>query len=73
RRGSTTPPSAASPHHKPHSLTTVSLDLKSSAFATNIAIGVRAISGVNDVTLPDTHPVIEQLRKEFMAIPGDEL
>ncbi|QIY77638.2 integrase core domain-containing protein [Streptomyces sp. RLB1-33] len=30
RPGSTTQPSARNPHHKPHSLTTVSLDLKSS-------------------------------------------
>lgn len=31
RHGSTTRPSAGKPHHKPHSITTVSLDLKSSA------------------------------------------
>ncbi|WP_425573607.1 transposase, partial [Streptomyces aureus] len=30
RPGSTTRPSGANPHHKPHSVTTVSLDLKSS-------------------------------------------
>ncbi|MEU3176587.1 glycosyltransferase, partial [Streptomyces sp. NPDC007000] len=30
RRGSTTRPSAGNPHHKPHNVTTVSLDLKSS-------------------------------------------
>jgi transposase InsO family protein len=35
RHGSTTRPSAASPHHKPHSVTTVSLDLKSSAAPAN--------------------------------------
>lgn len=41
------------------------------AFATNIGIGVRAISGVDDVVLPDSHPVIEQLRKEYSELSGD--
>ncbi|AXI78154.1 aminotransferase class IV family protein [Peterkaempfera bronchialis] len=42
-------------------------------FATNIGIGVRAISGVDDLVLPGSHPVIEQLRKEYDELPGDPL
>ncbi|MFE9427923.1 aminotransferase class IV family protein [Kitasatospora sp. NPDC006697] len=41
------------------------------AFATNVGIGVRAISGVDGLALPATHPVIEQLRKEYNEVPGD--
>ncbi|MFI2609692.1 aminotransferase class IV family protein [Kitasatospora sp. NPDC018619] len=43
------------------------------AFATNIGIGVRAISAVDNVVYPDAHPVIEQLRKEYTELPGDLL
>ncbi len=41
------------------------------AFATNVGIGVRAVGGVDDLVLPATHPVIEQLRKEYTELPGD--
>ncbi|MFI7356071.1 restriction endonuclease, partial [Streptomyces avidinii] len=44
RRGSTTRPSAGNPHHKPHSVTTVSLDLKSSD-----APAVNSLDGLNEV------------------------
>ncbi|MFG2848510.1 aminotransferase class IV family protein [Kitasatospora sp. NPDC048296] len=43
------------------------------AFATNIGIGVRAINAVDGVAFPDTHPVIEQLRKEYAEVPADLL
>ncbi|MFH0243201.1 aminotransferase class IV family protein [Streptomyces sp. HK10] len=43
------------------------------AFATNAAIGVRAISRLDDLPLPDTHPLIEELRKEYTEVPGDFL
>lgn len=43
------------------------------AFATNAGIGVRAISAVDDCPLPDTHFVIEQLRKKYTALPADPL
>jgi branched-subunit amino acid aminotransferase/4-amino-4-deoxychorismate lyase len=43
------------------------------AFATNVAIGVRAISAVDDRALPATHPLMEQLRNEYTALPGDLL
>jgi len=44
-----------------------------SAFATNAAIGVRAISAVDGTSFPDTHPVIEELRRTYAALPGDPL
>lgn len=43
------------------------------AFATNTAIGVRAISAVGDVPLADDHPVLELLRKEYADIPAEPL
>ncbi|MFJ4680684.1 aminotransferase class IV family protein [Kitasatospora sp. NPDC088783] len=43
------------------------------AFATNIGIGVRAISAVDGTAFPDTHPVIEELRKEYTELPLDLL
>lgn len=41
------------------------------AFATNTAIGVRAISAINDVEFPVDHPIFEALRKEYEGIPGE--
>ncbi|GAA2238940.1 aminotransferase class IV family protein [Streptomyces amakusaensis] len=43
------------------------------AFATNAAIGVRAISGVDGVELPGAHAIIDTLRKEYTEIEGDPL
>ncbi|MBN3928700.1 aminotransferase class IV family protein [Streptomyces verrucosisporus] len=43
------------------------------AFATNAAIGVRAIGRLDDLPLPDTHPLIEELRRQYTRIPGDPL
>ncbi|GGZ14891.1 hypothetical protein GCM10010387_03920 [Streptomyces inusitatus] len=43
------------------------------AFATNAAIGVRAISGVDGVELPGSHAIIDALRKEYTEIEGDSL
>ncbi|NWF28280.1 aminotransferase class IV family protein [Streptomyces sp. PKU-EA00015] len=42
-------------------------------FATNSAIGVRAISGVDETTLTDDHPIIDTLRKAYMEVPADPL
>ncbi|GAA2623318.1 aminotransferase class IV family protein [Streptomyces vastus] len=42
-------------------------------FATNAAIGVRAVSGVDDIALTDTHPIIDTLRKAYMEVPSDPL
>ncbi|WP_030542362.1 aminotransferase class IV family protein [Streptomyces albus] len=43
------------------------------AFATNAAIGVRVITRVDDRSLPEAHPLIEKLRKEYTELPGDLL
>ena len=43
------------------------------AFATNVAIGVRAVADIDGVTLPSGHPVIDLLHERYMAIPGDLL
>lgn len=43
------------------------------AFATNSAIGVRAISGVDGIALTDDHPIIDTLRKEYMEVSADPL
>ncbi|GGP97640.1 branched-subunit amino acid aminotransferase/4-amino-4-deoxychorismate lyase [Actinomadura coerulea] len=41
------------------------------AFATNTAIGVRAITAINEVEFPDVHPILETLRKEYEEIPAE--
>ncbi|MFI0357447.1 aminotransferase class IV family protein [Actinomadura sp. 9N407] len=41
------------------------------AFATNTAIGVRAITTINDVEFPGDHPVLKTLRQEYEEIPAE--
>lgn len=43
------------------------------AFATNAAIGVRAISAVDSTEWADQHPIIDVLRKEYADIPAEPL
>ncbi|WP_407560866.1 aminotransferase class IV [Streptomyces sp. 184] len=43
------------------------------AFATNAAVGVRSISAVGDTELPTGHPVLDMLRKSYLADVGEEL
>jgi branched-subunit amino acid aminotransferase/4-amino-4-deoxychorismate lyase len=43
------------------------------AFATNAAIGVRAIARIDDVQLPADHPIHDILRKKYMDVPGDPI
>jgi branched-subunit amino acid aminotransferase/4-amino-4-deoxychorismate lyase len=43
------------------------------AFATNAAIGVRAIARIDDVELPTDHPFLDVLRKEYTNVPGDTI
>ncbi|MEW1722802.1 aminotransferase class IV family protein [Streptomyces sp. NPDC093109] len=43
------------------------------AFATNAAVGVRAVSGVDSIVLPETHAVIDTLRREYLEVPGELL
>jgi len=43
------------------------------AFATNAAIGVRAIARIDDVRLPPDHPIHDILRKEYTDVPGEPI
>lgn len=43
------------------------------AFATNAALGVRAIARIDDTEFPGHHQVIEELRRAYARIQGDEL
>ncbi|MGK4580110.1 aminotransferase class IV [Kitasatospora sp. HPMI-4] len=43
------------------------------AFATNAAVGVRAVSALDGLLFPAGHPVIEELRARYTALPGDPL
>ncbi|SBW23569.1 aminotransferase class IV family protein [Protofrankia symbiont of Coriaria ruscifolia] len=43
------------------------------AFATNTAVGVRAIAAVDDRELANDHPIVETLRREYLDIPGEPL
>lgn len=43
------------------------------AFATNAAIGVRALSSVDGTPLDTAHPVLDELREAYLAVPGEEL
>ncbi|MEV4615670.1 aminotransferase class IV family protein [Kitasatospora sp. NPDC049258] len=59
---------------RPSTTTTVRLpDLAAfdAAFATNVGIGVRSISAVDGLPFPDTHPVVEELRKLYTELPDD--
>lgn len=42
-------------------------------FATNAAIGVRAISGIDEITTTETHSIIDTLRKQYLEVPGEVL
>lgn len=43
------------------------------AFATNSAVGVRAIGAIDDTELPESAPVLDILRKEYAEIPAHPL
>ncbi|MFJ6867526.1 aminotransferase class IV family protein [Streptomyces termitum] len=43
------------------------------AFATNVSIGVRALSAVDSTPMDVAHPVLDRLRAAYAAIPGEEL
>lgn len=42
-------------------------------FATNAAIGVRAVSSVDAISTPQTHAIIDTLRKQYMEVPPELL
>lgn len=43
------------------------------AFATNTSVGVRAVTAIDGIQLPDDHPIFDALRKEYEDIPAEEL
>lgn len=43
------------------------------AFATNTSIGVRPIHRIDDVEFAVDHDVLDQLQKEYLAVPGERL
>ncbi|MFF0205943.1 aminotransferase class IV family protein [Streptomyces sp. NPDC005017] len=43
------------------------------AFATNTTIGVRALSGIDDVEMATGHPLLTELRDAYLAISGERL
>ncbi|QDY78228.1 aminotransferase class IV [Streptomyces qinzhouensis] len=43
------------------------------AFATNTAIGVRALSSVDGTPMDTAHPVLGELREAYLAVPGEEV
>ncbi|AXE22278.1 aminotransferase [Streptomyces globosus] len=43
------------------------------AFATNAAVGVRAVSLVDGAALASSHPVVDRLRRAYEDIPGEVL
>jgi branched-subunit amino acid aminotransferase/4-amino-4-deoxychorismate lyase len=43
------------------------------AFATNAAIGVQAISAIDNIQMPRDLPIFESLRKEYEQIPAERL
>ena len=49
------------------------LETMEAAFATNAAIGVRAIARIDNTRLAADHPVLDILRKEYTAVPGEPI
>ncbi|WP_228821351.1 aminotransferase class IV family protein [Nocardia farcinica] len=43
------------------------------AFLTNVAIGVRAVAAVDDMTWKADHPLLDELRADYEAIPPERL
>ena len=41
------------------------------AFATNVTVGVRALSAIESVQFPTDHPILDVLREEFAEIPPE--
>ncbi|QUW89880.1 hypothetical protein KE639_01056 [Streptomyces sp. V17-9] len=37
-----------------------------------VHIGVRALAAIDDTQLPTEHPVLDQLRETYLAIPGEK-
>ncbi|MER5301338.1 aminotransferase class IV family protein [Streptomyces lasiicapitis] len=62
--------------HAEHRIATVTLEQAkgmAAAFATNTSIGVRPLSAIDDIEFPTEHPVLNQLQKAYLSIPGETL
>lgn len=62
--------------HHPHRTAEVrpaDLPAVRAAFATNAAIGVRAVTRIDDTEFPAAHPILDTLREEYAALPGEPL
>lgn len=62
--------------HEPTSVLPINLadvPKMQAAFATNTTVGVRAISTIDNMQLPEAHPIFDSLRKEFLEIPAETL
>ncbi|BBA98964.1 hypothetical protein RVR_5384 [Actinacidiphila reveromycinica] len=57
--------------HRTRRVTLPDVGTMRAAFATNAAIGVRAITRIDDTGFPADHPVLGILRKEYMNLPGE--
>jgi branched-subunit amino acid aminotransferase/4-amino-4-deoxychorismate lyase len=44
-----------------------------SAFVTNVSVGVRPVRSIDDIPLSDATPVLRLLRQNYMALPGEPL
>jgi branched-subunit amino acid aminotransferase/4-amino-4-deoxychorismate lyase len=62
--------------HAEHRIATVTLEQAkgmAAAFATNTSIGVRPLSAIDDTEFPVDHPVLAQLQRTYLSIPGETL
>ncbi|MFF2506344.1 aminotransferase class IV family protein [Streptomyces sp. NPDC058067] len=59
--------------HQASAVTLEQAKSMAAAFATNTSIGVRALSAIDDVSLPTEHPVLNALRDSYLSIPGETL
>ncbi|MBL1086551.1 aminotransferase class IV family protein [Streptomyces actinomycinicus] len=59
--------------HESRPVRTVEVRDMRAAFATNAAIGVRAVERIDGVRLPAAHPAIDALRRAYLALPGELL
>jgi branched-subunit amino acid aminotransferase/4-amino-4-deoxychorismate lyase len=61
------------PSHKIAPVTTSELGSMRAAFATNAAIGVRAITRINDIVFPEHDVIFDELRTAYLSIEPDLL
>jgi branched-subunit amino acid aminotransferase/4-amino-4-deoxychorismate lyase len=59
--------------HRVGRVTLTDLDAMQAAFAANAAIGVRAISRIDGTQLASDHQILDVLRKEYTAVPGERI